>query len=511
MSASPSPSSHSLVDALASLATTENGAPSLATTGNARLNLFFKLTRDVTENPSFHDWLKASWNEDLDDTLKILFQSRDCRGGKGDRAPFLDALSLLLNKSALWTEPQQWKHLLALIPTYGRYLDWVELLARITVPEVQEAIIALIGDQLRKDIDDMNEGRPVSLLAKWIPSERKKWDRKTHLSRRLAKYLSGASSSGDLKHLRVNFLTPLRAYLSIVETKMCTNEWDDIEFQKVPSVAMHRLKSAFAKHTPEAFTKWIEDVKQGKSKVNASQVYPHDLVTTYLTLYSKPKPDPVVEEQWKALRAKVGKALTKSLVISDVSSSMEGTPMEVSIALGILIAETTAAPFNHSLLTFSEKPAFIQLNPEHTLCEKVQQVRKMPWGMNTNLRAVFDLILDKAQALSLAPEAMPERLFILSDMQFDTADKRYLTNHEAIRLKYKQGGYALPQIIYWNLRSNTTQDVPTTSTETNVALLSGYSPTLLNSLLDGADFTPWSILRRIIDAPRYAEVAVTTL
>jgi hypothetical protein len=482
---------------------TENGALSYNTTTNARVDLFFKLTRDFYQNNNFKNFIEKSLNEDKLDTLKIIFNGRDSRGGKGDRESFLQAQEYLRqNYTDLWYKNVH------LFPEYGRYSDWYEKFNNYTEDE-KKYITELTVKQLKEDYQNMNECKSISLLAKWIPSEDKRLNRSNLLIYICSELFDCNKITGfHLKKLRKEYITPLRAYLNIVESLMCQKKWDEIDFSKVPSCAMHKLKKAFERNSPYEFSNYLQQVESGQKKINASQIFPHDLVRIYLSSYSNI--DRVAEAQWNEIVTSVKKIGTfnKSLVISDVSGSMTGTPMEVSIALGILIANITKEPFNNCLLTFSENPVF-HIIPDNaiTLKDKVDSVSKMGWGMTTNLTKVFDLILQRAINFKLKEDDMPEKLYIISDMQFNQTSNNQ-TNFEYIDIKYKNAGYKRPQIIFWNVRSNTTQDFPVDSLSLDVALISGFSPAILKSVINGKDFTPYGILRTTIDDERYSLISI---
>ena len=483
---------------------TENGALSYNTTTNARVDLFFKLTRDFHQNNNFKMFIEKSLNEDKLDTLKIIFNGRDSRGGKGDRESFLQAQEYLRqNYTDLWYKNVH------LFPEYGRYSDWYEKFNNYTEEE-KKYIIELTVKQLMEDYQNMNEVKSISLLAKWIPSEDKKLNRSNLLIYICSElFKCDKITSFHLKKLRKEYITPLRAYLNIVERLMCQDKWDEIDFSKVPSCAMYKLKKAFERNSPCEFNNYLQQVESGQKKINASQIFPHDLVKIYLSSYVNI--DRVAEAQWNEIVTSVKKLGTfdKALVISDVSGSMTGTPMEVSIGLGILIANITKEPFNNCLLTFSENPIFhIIPKTAISLKDKVDSVSKMGWGMTTNLTKVFDLILDRAINFKLKENDMPEKLYIISDMQFNQASNNNQTNFEYINTKYKNAGYERPKLIFWNVRSNTTQDFPVDSSTLDVALISGFSPSILKSVLNGKDFTPYGILRTTIDDERYSLIKI---
>lgn len=480
---------------------TENGAVSLATTGMARVNLFFKMCRGMTE-AQLAERLEASWTEDPLDTLKVVFQARDCRGGKGERLLFRQALSWLADR-----EPAVVLANMDVVPEYGR---WEDLLWFIEFGDVFAARVAeMFADQLRKDRELMDKGEPCSLAAKWAPTEGRKHDKKTHAASLIRSKLECSP-----RQYRTHYLTPLRAYLRVVEGFMCKQEWSEIDYSKVPSVAMNRLKKAFKRNDEERFEAWKAALVSGtdpKVKVNASQVFLHDLVRPYMGAHPE---DVVTEKQWEALVAE-GVALKDSIVLSDVSGSMYGTPMEVSIALGIFISEMTAEPFRNQVITFESCPRFFHLTGK-SLYSRVKQLKSAPWGGTTDFQAVFNLILERALGYeqtahgkakvrdAVPPEMMPKRLFVLSDMQFNIADAggNFMTNYEVIKSKYAAAGYPMPAIVFWNLRGNTC-DFPVNAMENGVSMVSGFSQDLLKAVVRGKDMSPYGTMRSAIDDERY--------
>lgn len=479
------------------VAMTENRARSYDTVHDARVEFFFKMCRGLNED-SLCRLAEASWQEDPLDTLKIAFHARDCRGGKGERKIFFDFMHWLSGRSI--------ENLLVnmeLIPEYGRWLDLVELAQN---EEIRQTVWLLLARQLRKDRDAMLRGQPISLAAKWIPSEGSKWDRKLNACAEIAKVLRIS-----LRDLRREYLTPLRSYLNVVEKFMCDRRWDMIEYNKVPSVAMHRLRKAFARNDEERFNEWKRALEEGRpdAKVNAKVLFPHDLVRSYLGY--GPKRDAVTEAQWKVLREETKKLgnFGRSLVVSDVSGSMtcdNATPLCVSIALGIMISSLTEGPFNNKIITFSEHPTFHDVKG-NSLFEQVQNVRNMSWGMNTNFRAVFDLILTKAYENRVPAENMPERIYVLSDMQFDQADNsNFRTNYDMIRQEYARYGYETPEIVFWNLRGNTLDFPVGDANQQGVAMVSGFTTSILKALMNGRELSPVTVLADALDCPRYDPV-----
>lgn len=483
---------------------TENKAVSYASadsTGRyaARLALSFHACRGLNV-PRLYELLSNSAKENLLDTIVLLFQLRDCRGGKGEKALGRHALEWLLENY-----PTEFVKILPLIPEYGRWDDLLHLFPRVFPSkqnQAQQAIVKLFATQLKSDRRNMLEGKPISLCAKWAPTEGSALDRKYNVFRTLANTM-GING----KMLRQKYNTPLRSYLKIVETFMCTKDWTRINYSRVPSCAMKRLKKAFAKNDEKRFELWKKKLCKGEVSVKARQLQPHELVQE---LRTKGTADTVTQEQWKVLVEEVKKlgSLRDSVVVVDTSSSMLGgsdpsvVPLDVAVALGMIISQVVQGPFHGHTITFNTNPRFCVI-PDGTFEERWKAVRNMDWGGSTNLLGTFQLILNRARACKLLQEDMPKRLFIISDMQFNQVDQNR-TNLEAITEEYKINGYERPQIVFWNVAGRIT-DFPSCN-ESGTALLSGFSPALLKSVLEGKEFSPAGILKTQLEDARYEAI-----
>jgi hypothetical protein len=129
--------------------------------------------------------------------------------------------------------------------------------------------------------------------------------------------------------------------------------------------------------------------------------------------------------------------------------------------------------------------------------------------MSTNLESVFKLILSKGKSENVPQEQMPTMILILSDMEFNSATRSNWnpTAQEMIESMYLEAGYKMPKIVYWNLNSRN-QNVPVKFDKQDTALVSGFSPSLLKSLLSGKDLTPLSMMYEVINSERYAAITV---
>ncbi|KAN0055450.1 hypothetical protein ACTA71_008561 [Dictyostelium dimigraforme] len=474
-----------------------------AGTDDARVNLFFKTARGL-EQEELNQLLQASWEVSPLDTLKLVFQLRDCRGGKGERNLFQQSL-VWMNGVSPSTVEKNFKH----VPEFGSWKDVVQLIGTSVEPLALESITT----QLKKDVETLSKDQDkakISLAAKWAPTEGHSDPTSSKACKKIALLLC-ANRSTSKKDYRKNYLVPLRKHLDIVERKMSANKWGEINYSKVPSRCMKLQRKAFERHEPTLFAEYVESLKKGETKVNAKQLFPHELIKEYIK--GTPKDD-ILEEQWKVLEQEVRKlgSLKDALVLSDVSGSMSGTPMEVSIALGILISSVVAPPFKDLVITFHEDPTFHKI-VGNSLHDKVKNLSAAPWGGSTNFNRAFTMILEKAKENKLPQEDMPKKLFVISDMAFDSADGSYSnkSNHEAMLAQYKDAGYVPPQIIYWNVNGNSQAGVTDSSRAEGVGLISGFSPSILKAVIETGEtssITPKDLMEAAINDKRYADLVV---
>lgn len=497
-----------------STAVTENGAPARSTTLDECLDLFYGLVRGISGD-RVRELVDRACEQDPELTLQILLHARDTNGcgekgarGKGER--------LVVYLAMIWLrewKPNTYQLMLPHLLTVGSYRDLRELacmaIDRFSFPVDHELVeLTLLADHLLEvetALDSKDEERiralgPKTLAGKWAPSAGSQWQKRGKLVTRLVRmlYPEDKFSWGQRQYRKL--LSRQRKYAKVVERLMCTGEWDKIRFQAVPSRAMARYsKKAFPEHLPEEWKAYKEALKKGEVKVCAKGMDPHELVRQYLTLGKEL--DDIVEAQWSTIVEKVRESGTfqKVTAVVDVSGSMHGIPMEVAIALGIMVATLTKGEFANRLITFSESPQWHIVRGE-TLKNKVSSLKGMEWGMNTNFLKVFQLILNIAVEKQLRQTDLPDTLFVFSDMQFDLASGSLdaKTTWQAILTMFQEAGYTPPGIIFWNLRGNTVT-FPAFSDEEGVkAMLSGFSADLLRLFLDGEDLTPIGVMKRAV-------------
>ena len=464
--------------------TTKNGMTTSSSSLNECVNLFFSIgaMRGKSSTKVIELFSKA-FNENPRTAMRILFWSRDVREGAGERQIFKDIMSYLAEN-----HPEVVKVNLDLIPEYGRWDDVQVLFGT----SLEDDVITLLVQGLK----DAN-----GLAAKWMPRK-------------------GLVFNKVRKSLKVNPKELRKLIVSLsntVEQKMCSKRWTEIEYPKTPSLAMSRYTKAFGRNDGERFSEFIESLKKGEVKVNAGALYPYD-VTKNLRFGNKD----LANEQWKALPNWMEGSKELILPMVDVSGSMSctvgGNPnltcMEVAISLGMYISERNEGSFKDMFMTFSSKPQIHKLLGP--LSDRYNQLARADWGMSTNLEAAFKKILDQAVRFNISQDEMPSKVLILSDMEFDSATGSgwrsesdwNLSAMEMVDEMFTNAGYVRPGIIFWNLHSNG-GNFPASFDETGTALISGFSPSILKSVLSNPDsLTPVNIMNETVNSERYEPVTV---
>ena len=473
---------------------TENGAVALNTTGHACLDLFGCIgsLREADEN-RITTLFEEAYKEAPLLATKIVFYSRDIRGGQGERRTF----RILIQYMALY-HPEALRPNIHLIPEYGRYDDVFHLLHT----PLEEDMFAFVKKQLEADLKAMNEGRAVSLLAKWLPTA----DASSKNTRKMGIFF--AQKLGYPVYNFKRMARALRKHIGIVEAKMSAGEWGEINYSSVPGRAMLNYRNAFKKHDEERYGNYIAAAVQGKEKIHSSTLYPYDLVEKILD-YSRwnlrIEQDPTVEAQWKQLPNYVEEG-TNAIVIADTSGSMMGRPMASALGLAIYFAERNKGAYHNLWMTFSNNPTFQRVKGE-TLAQKLSSMDMSGWSMNTDLQAAFQLVLNTAIRNNVPPDEMPKSLIVISDMEIDYCGNRNWTFYDKMRSMFEERGYQIPNIVFWNVNSR--HDIfHADSKRTGVQLVSGQSAATFKNLIGAIGMTPVEYMIKTIICPRYEAITV---
>ena len=484
-------------------ARTENGALGYRATGKELLDLNFAVSSLRRETP--RDIQARFWKAYYEDpvlAVKWLFFARDVRGGLGERRLFRVILSALASE-----KPEILRPLLPLVPEYGRWDD----LWRLLDTPLRQDVLALVSSQWKEDLSRLVTGDSISLLAKWLPSP----NASAKETKCRAKQIYTALGLSE-RDYRKN-LSAFRGKLDVVEKRMSRRDWDAISYETVPSRANLLYSGAFLRHDEERRRAYLEALAQGKAKIHAGTLFPHDIAARYIRGWNTLAPlDQTLEELWKALPDTV-QGSGGTLVMADGSGSMmlpvnggSVRLLDVANALAIYFGERCAGPFHDTYLTFSEHPQLVDLSLGKSLRDKLQIALAHAEVANTNVEAAFQLILDTAVKHHLPQEELPRTLLILSDMEFDRCakgaggavlDQRLF---QVIGERYRQAGYRLPRLVFWNICSRT-MAIPVKENQLGVTLISGFSPNVAQMVLDG-ELNPYTALVKMLESPRYAPV-----
>ena len=448
---------------------TINGMKTNASSMNALVDLFFAIgaSRGKDMTKAFEKAIVA--NETL--ALRLLMWARDVRGGAGEREVVRKILTYMEKN-----HPAALERILPLIPEYGRFDD----LLVFQTQAFKEKAYVIIGDALRAG---------NGLAAKWMP-------RKGPIAVEIRNFFGMSPKQ---------YRKSLVALTKVVEQDMCAKRWNMIEYSHVPSLAAARYQKAFNRNDPMGYAKYKSKLATGEAKINANAVYPYDVIKS-----GKFGGDhAVMQAQWDALPRYIGDELV--LPMCDVSGSM-GCPvggndnlscMDVCVSLGLYLADKNTGPFKDMFLTFSATPSINVLKGD--LRSKLRQLETADWGMNTNLNAAFDEILRVAVKGKVKAADMPKYLLIMSDMEFDRCTRFDDSAMQMIQRKFEAAGYEVPKIVFWNLNARA-GNVPVKYNMKNVALVSGFSPSIMTAVLGAKDMSPVSVMLETLNSERYAAI-----
>lgn len=489
---------------------TENGAVGFATEGHKIVDLNFAI-------PSFRKQVNTALfeqalNEDKVLTLKWLLFLRDVRGGVGERKSFKEFMVYLAKAHEdiavkLINEVD--------IAEYGRWDDILDIYFNTKSKKVQLAIRSKVIGQFIDDMKNYKDGKPISLLSKWM-------------------YSTNASSAETVKRGHIikkwfefnskeyrKVLSKLRKYIDIVERKMSANEWNKIDYNAVPSKANLNYGDAFMEHDEKRRTEYLESLKKGETKINAQAMFLHDIVHKYGAFnYGRfNSVDETLEALWNAQDKVEG--FKNTLVVRDGSGSMTVTignsnvsALDVASAISLYCAQNNSGEFKNKFITFSSRPQMVTVNSD-TLFGNLNIMRRYDDCSNTNIEATFDLILDTAVKNHMSQEDIPNTVLIITDCEFDfVAGNRFYWGEsvppinealfETIRKRFEAKGYKLPKLVFWNVNSRT-GTIPMTENEMGVILLSGFSKNLMQMVMS-SELDPYNALVEQLNVPRYAVI-----
>lgn len=492
---------------------TENGAKAYSSTGNPLLDLFSSIgaMRAAAEN-TIETLLSEAYDANPLLTTKAMFYTRDIRGervGKGERATFRIMLKWMATH-----HPEAVKPNIPLIGVYGRYDDLYTLIGTPCEDDMWNYMKELIDTDYsnmcwNKCHTDNVKKKPVSLLCKWMKSIHTS----SKESRAIAK-LTYKKLGFKTEKMYRQILGEMRAYIPVLERQMSDGKWDEIDYESIPALAMKTYRAAFERHDVQGkFTEYKTAVKEGTAKINASTLFPYDLVSNYIDNSGRGHEDDIIEAQWKAMPDYIGKAIN-ALVICDTSGSMFRTvgrirnlPIKAAIGLAIYFAEHNHGPFHNLFMTFSGTSKYVKLQGS-TLLQKVSNAMDADWGMDTNLEGAFERVLRTAVDNKLSNDDLPKALIVVSDMQINACVTHNWSFYHAMKARFAEYGYEIPKVIFWNVNCITPTMLVDDKNRDGVQLISGLNAKTFAEIIDNTKATADELMMNCLNNPRYDAVTI---
>jgi hypothetical protein len=471
----------------------ENGRYAYTTTGNKNLDFFSKLARTSTKD-EITRYFTAAYNEDKVTALQILMNYRD-RNGKQEKN--IGRVIMAFMKEHC---PYTYMVNLLIFIENGYIKDLSELnLMTQNIENMTNQLNEIEADIYSKllvaDRTAFDGNEQISLAAKWAPRQQSKYDKLAKMIARKLPEMEDKNTKQQLKEYRKFYLSPLNQKLNTLERNMTSKDYEKITIEHVPATALKKSKKAIERNMPEKYQEYLTKCRSGEVKMKTTGIQPHELVRE-------------IEANNEASELQLNEIIRKlresgifenTLPVSDVSGSMSGVPMEVSVALGYVLSQLQNDEFKDKLITFSTNPQLHQLQGTTTK-EKLNSIRRMDWAGGTDFIKVFEMLLADAKTRHITEAQMVKKIIVFTDMEFNSASggaKKYETAFEEIKAMYESEGLTLPQIIFWNLRASTTS-FPVRQDTPGVALMNGFSSEMLKIFMDDGEITPIEIMKKAI-------------
>lgn len=485
-----------------------NGETALKSSLSDVLDLYNSFGDARWKPEAIKEKLNDALKEDFYLTCRVVMYGRDVRGGAGDR----DLLQIFLNhledinyfSDGDLTHFKRIDSLVDCIVEFGSFKDIVKFLGRdMYMSSMETSIITRLKEILNGDLKAVKENRPydVSLLAKYMPTESSNNKvNKIAYKKLLVLFNSRKDYRKTVSHLRKQ--------LDLVESKLTEKRYEDIDYSKVPSLANLKYYNSFMRNDRERYLEYIDNVSKGKEKISTGTLEPYQIVEEVFKYYGGATD--LSDDQIKSLDAMWNDMKVKHnfdvMPIVDTSGSMFGLPIHVALSIGLLIAEGNRGRFKDHFITFSESPSIESIEGDN-IYDKVNNMAMSDWGMNTDFKKVFSLILDTAVRNNYGFNDMPKSLLIISDMNFDVATTRNIndTFYRNMKRMYKKQGYDLPSIIFWYVNSDT---ATVDKDEGGTITVSGFSKNIFKSILkldfkEIESYTPERAMLETINQERY--------
>ena len=448
----------------------------------------------------------TSYEEDPLYTMKWLMYVRHIKLGLGER----DIFRMMLTKIGDLHPEMALQFIIGTeLWNYGRWDDVLRIFFDTTSTILHDGLGEVISNQFRRDVIGCSLGDSISLLAKWMPSNNTSSKEKR----------SEAVILQSLLHLSAReyrkTLSRLREYLAVVDRKASLNQWNDINYNHVPSKANLKYRNAFLKHDEERRKAHLTSLQKGDDavKINANSMFLYDIVQAYVEKSGYwgeilKSYDETLEQLWNAQEAPKG--YEDILIIRDGSASMcqqltgnsSVTSLSVADSIALYCAQYNKnESFKNRFITFSNRPQMVDISMCQTLRDKLRRLHRFDDYSNTDIEATFDLILDTAVKNHMPQDELPSSCLIISDMQFDqaTAHDDNTTVIESCRQKFEALGYIMPRLIFWNVSVYAHNTIPVQMHPSGVILVSGFSKSIVDMVIS-RELNPERALKAELDA-----------
>lgn len=476
----------------------------MQTSENKKFQLRLYLQSEKSNIPQLFHYIKKSCETNIIETIILVFKIRDCRYGKGQRkiGRFL-FIWLMLNY------PEHFIKVCNLIPIFGRWDDLFYLISLNTddinflnnnyisnikniklIEEIKNKLLYLTIENLENDLYNMNCNKNISYCAKWFPSEKSSAEKKFKIFKKVCNILNISP-----KTLRKKYITPLRAYLEIVENKMCKNDWDYINFKNVTSVSLVKYKKAFENNCKVEFDNF------NKSKLCLKKMYPYEIINKII---QKKSTNVVLETIWKQFFKNITH-MSKTIFCIDNSPSMKSFNYYLTISFALSVSENYKGIFKNKLLNFSNNPEFYNII-DNNLYHKYNQIKNIDWSGTIDFNKIYDLILNKCLENKISSLEVPENLFIITDISYDVCNT-IKTDFKYIDKKYNTYNYKKPKIIFWNVVMDEQSNFPYNRINNDIILINGNSKILINHFYNNS-FNPDDIISEINNIETYKNISI---
>jgi hypothetical protein len=425
--------------------TTTNGAITNKTSGKECLDLFTRIG-----NMRYEDRLRIleefdkAYQDDKQLATQVLFWARAAREGSGERKTFHTILREIGETSPAFISDNA--------RTLAELGYWKDLIPYFHIKEVVSTFAQAIREKDR-------------LACKWAP-------RKCAVLR------------DELGFTNRDYRKWLKRYSETVEQQMSNREWSDIQYSSVPGSAMRRYNKVFDTKDNQRFVDWKNDKT---SKASVSATYPHEVLQT--------EDSALADKMWENLPNFLEESNENILPMIDTSGSMYGEPLAIAISLGMYLSERSKGEFRDMFLTFSEETELVKIQGDNVK-ERLNNISRAGWGMNTDFTKAYEHILRVAKKHNVMKDSMPSMILVLSDMQFDESQTRYggqfQTHFSHMEEEFEKAGYDFPKIVFWNLDAHF--GTPAQCSDSSVAMVSGYSPSIMKAVLNAEEFNPISVM-----------------